>query len=366
MDIAALVEQMNRDGAFKKIINNPLAQLGRKPKRYLGAELLPEKDVPANKYTEQGIKYRSIIANSGTRYGPSQLKGGVITGSFDVSLGESDIASQFTGPEYDTLLDLLSRAGQGPAPQEAVRNLLQWVDVTVNVPLVELLEKQRWDAIVSAQVVRVGDNKYTETVNYSNPTGHRVAAGGVWSNNAYDPYTDIMNQMDFMVGKGYEVNRIFASRTVISKLAMNTLIRTRVGRISIASGTVLGLAGRASIDEINALFSQDGLPPIEEYNLTYNTDTSFGRFLPTTVFVMVGTTGRDVAIDLGTAEPIPLRDTLGYTAIGRAQGQTVPGRHLVDPRYYDTKPVRVECEGWQTAAPVITEPEAISVITGIS
>jgi hypothetical protein len=39
---------------------------------------------------------------------------------------------------------------------------------------------------------------------------------------------------------------------------------------------------------------------------------------------------------------------------------------VLQARFKDDKPPRVEAQGWETSAPVITEPEAIATITGIA
>jgi hypothetical protein len=93
--------------------------------------------------------------------------------------------------------------------------MIDWAEVTLNRPLLEVIEKQRWQAIIDASVVRIGDNGYGETVTYPNPTGHRVAAGGTWSDNAYDPYADIMALAEVLAVKGYVVNRISRPPTCV-------------------------------------------------------------------------------------------------------------------------------------------------------
>lgn len=367
MDIAALVESMKRTSQFQTVINNPLAAFGRGNRRYLGQEILPERRVPQNEYTETGIRYRTVIANDGTRYSPVQLKQGTLSGSFRVSLGHQDIGSEFTSRDYDALLEMIGPVTGDNPPMRAVANLLDWLDKTVNLPLIERMELQRWQAIVAASVVRTGDDGYSETVTYPNPTGHRVAAGGVWSNNAYDPYADIIAGAEKLRTKGYEVSRVITSTPVASKLSNNLLVKTRVGRVSVISGTVVGLPGRASREEINSLLGEDNIPPIETYDLTYNTQDSTGYFLAQTVFVMVGTTGLEEEFDPGgdTEQLESLKETLGYAALGRAAGQQGPGRVAV-VNAFENKPPRIEGEGWQASIPVILEPEAIYVITGIS
>lgn len=361
MDIAALVASLIADGTVRTLALNTGAQFGIAPRAYLGTSLLPERTVPENAYREEGIRYRTVIANSGTRYSPSQKKGAEIIGSFLVELGNSDLAREFTARDYDALLRLLS----SNITMDAAAALTRWLD-TVNLGLVELNERQRWQAIVDASVVATGDNGYTETITYSNPASHRAAAGGTWSSDAYDLFNDILAMADLLASKGFTVGRIITSRPVLSIMSGNDKVKARTGVATIsASGQIQATAGRASRDAINSALGRDDLPPIETYDLQYRTQTGTGYFLKRDVLVMVATTGRDETIDLGDTAPIVINDTLGYMAVGRAAGQATPGRVLRMVAKED-KPPRIEAEGWQTTLPVITEPEAIAVITGIA
>jgi len=360
-DLYSLINTMMSDGTVARLARRPLAQFGPPTRRYLGAEILPERTVEQNEYQEDQIKYRTVIANSGTRYSPTQKKGADLVGSFLVVLGESDIAREMDGRQYDTLLKVL---GQNLS-MEGVARVTRWLDTTVNRALLELNEKQRWDAIVGASVTRSGDNAYSEAVAYSDPAGHRAAAGGTWSSDAYDPFTDILAQADLLASKGYTVNRIFAGRTVVSILAGNDKVKARTGLPVVnVGGTISVSQARADLDGINRALARDGLPAIEQYDLQYRTQTGTGYFLARDAFVMVATTGQDEALDLGDSQQI-VSDTLGYMAVGRAAGQTGPGR-VIRMEAKDDKPPRIEAEGWQTALPVITEPEAIAVINTIS
>lgn len=362
MDLLTLILTMIRDGYFMRIAQNAAAQFGVPSRQYLGATLLPERSVMENAYRETSIRYRTVVGNDGTRYSPVQKKGGALIGDFLVELGESDIGAELTGRDYDALIRLLGTN----ASMEAMTQVISWADVTLVRALVELLEKQRWEAIVNAAVVRRGDNGYTETVNYSNPAGHRANAGGQWSDNAYDPFDDIFAMGDLLASKGYTVSRIVTGRQVLAKLAKNAKVRARVGvAVVSATGQIQGAAGRASLAAINDALQADGLPPIELYDLQYRTQSGSGYFLPRDAFVMACATGRDETVDLADAEPLIIPDTLGYTAIGRAVGQADPGR-VIRTEVHTTKPPRVEGEAWQTALPVITEPESLAVIKSIS
>jgi len=368
MDIRTQVERMSLAGAFQFIARNPLAQFGTPTRRYIGAELLPNRTVEYNNYIEEFIRYRSIIANAGTRYSATQKKGGALVGSMQVNLAESDKASELTGRDYDALLRILAKNDS----ETAIAAITNFVELTINVPLEEWLERARWQAIVSALVQLRGDNGYTEDVAYPNPGGQRAAASAAWSTNTTDPYNDITAMVNLAASLGYTISRIITSRNVANIMANNSIMKTRTGKITVNVSAALAVAqGRASLLEINQVLGSDGLPPIELYDLQYRTETGTARFMPSNVMVLVAETGRDPGLDLGdTAALAPeildrLQNTVGYTAIGRAAGQADAGR-VIRSEAFDDKPPRVFAEGWQTALPVITDPNAIFVINSIA
>lgn len=387
MDMGALVQSLIENDAFARLINDPLAQFGPPEQPYLGASILPERPVPENEYTEEGIRYRSPVANHGTRYSPVQIKEGMIIGSFRVALGNSDIGAELNGQQYDHIIRLLQRVYGASGVQgggvtipsmQAVTAMLKWADMGLVRPLHARNEVDRWNALVDAQVVMAGDNNYTETINYPNPTGHRVNAGGQWSSNSYDAWSDIIAQRNFMAAKGYRVARIIAPTPVLTILSNNLLLRQRAGYIAIISGVIVGLKGSLSIEDLNGLAQKDGLPPFESYDTQYFTQgagattfTALGVsftgnwYLKRDVFVMLAATGRDESIDRGDQEPVVRHDTLGYVGIGRPAGQTKPGAVTYIEQKND-KPPRVRGMAWQTSLPVITDPEAISVIKNIT
>lgn len=371
MDLKGLIEDMIHNGAFADVVNDPLAQFGPAKKPYLLAPLLPEKEVPQNEYTEEGIRYRTVIANASTRYSPVQIKGGVISGSMRVTLGNSDIGSQFTGADYDALIRALDRYnGPGntsrPAMESMVSTLLNWADLSLNEPLLVHNELNRSLAIFGAQVILTGDNNYREVVNLPNPSGARVAAGGTWSSDAYDPWADIVARWHYLTDKGYAVNAIFTSNTVLQKLSNNLKIKQRAGVVSIVSGTVVGLPGSVSRERLNEMATADGMPPFITDDQVYLTQNGYGYITPRDEMAFIGLTGRDQNIERGDLEPVVYHDTLGYTAIGRPAGQPAPGRVVkVNPKL-DSKPPHIQGEAWQTSFPVVQDPEAIATIQDIA
>lgn len=357
MDFPTLLTQMRSSGVFEALRLNTAAQFGSRDRRYLGATLLPEKLVNENSFTEETIEYRTVIANDGTRYSPSQIKGGALVGEFDVKLAEQDIASNFTSREYDALRIML----RNNLTMQAEAQLVRWFDMTIVRALIEKIEKQRWEAIVDASVPLRGDNSYTENVAYSNPAGHRANLVTPFTDNTVDPLIAIYERQAFLAAKGYTVSRIITSAAVVQKILNNSKFLARVGPIIInQAGAVTSANGSGSFAALNAILVGEGLPPIEKYDLQYRTMTGTQRFLKNDAMVFVANTGRDQDIDRGDAiEIVP--NTLGYAAVGRPAGQDGPGRAL-RAEAFTNKPPRIEGEGWQTSLPVITQPEAIAVL----
>lgn len=360
-DLYTLINNMRTDGTIATIARNPAAQFGRTGRRYLGAELLPERMAEENAYREESVRYRTVISNDGTRYSPTQLKQGDLIGSMLVELAESDIAREFTSRALDGLMRLMNTN----MTMEGAASLTRWLDTTVNLGLIEGDEKRRWQAIVDASVVRVGDNAYSETVSYSNPAGHRAAQTAAWSTDTTDIFENIFVMADLLASKGYTVNRMITSRNVLSIMAGNNTVKTRTGLAVVnSSGQITSAAGRATRENINGMLQADGLPAIETYDLQYRTQNTDEYFLKRDVFVLVATTGQDQTLDFGDTEEL-FPNTLGYTAIGRAAGQSGPGR-VIRMEFKEDKPPRIEAEGWETSLPVVLNPEAIAVITGIT
>lgn len=360
MDLGQLLSDIRADGTLYTLARNVYAQFGVPNRRYIGAELLPDQTVEENMYREENIRYRTIIANDGSRYSPVQRKKGTLIGAVEVVLGDSDIGSEFTGKDYDSLLRIINSA-----PMSAAVQITNWVDMVIVRALIELAEKHRWEAIINGSYVRNGNNGFTETITFPQPTGHRANALGTWSNNTYDPFADITAMVNLLNSKGYTVNRIITRRPVISILSQNAIMRSRIGLTTLSPGVLAGVApGFVDRAALNNILGRDGLPPIEEYNLQYRTSTGTQYFLPGNTMVFVCQTGRDVTLDLGDALQ-PIQHTLGYHAVGRATGEQEPGR-VVRLFPYEDKPPRIDGQGWQTTMPVITEPEAIAVISNIS
>lgn len=369
MDIGGLINGMIADGSIARLAINPRAQFGRPTRRYIGAERLPERLVDVNEYVEDKISYRTVVANDGSRYSPVQKKGSVLTGSFRVSLADQDIGSELTGRDYDQLIKLLrgvvvqNTAGTVES-MAAIVQVTNWADTTLNLPLVEKVEKARWEGFTHGETVLTGDNGYEETIKYPSIPELRLTATDAWTDDTIDPFEIIFNLAQAMTDRGITPKSIVTGRSAYSKFARNKQVRARVGRVALSAGVLKGTTGRATLAEVNANLQEDAMPPIELYDLQYRTQTGSGFFLDRDAMVMFGATGRDETIDLGDGQFETVEDTLGYAAVGLAVGQGAPGRIIkVYPK--DNKPPRVDGEAWQASLPVITEPEAVGSIRGI-
>lgn len=364
-DIQRLIDQMVTSGAIARIARNRAAQFGTRTMPLLGASLLPAVDQEENSYTDDTIRYRTVVGNAGTRYSPVVLKGNAYTGSVKVELFDIDIGSELTSRDYDALIRYLDRN----LSMDAVSSITNFLNTTVNMGLEVLREVYRWQAIEKALVQRRGANSYREDIAYSNPAGHRAVAASAWSNDANDPFDDIFNRVQLLKDKGYTVDRIFSTLNVMGIMGNNDKVRTRVGSIKVnVGGGLIVQGGRASRAQINGALGDEGLPNIELYDEVYRTQASgTKRFISNDVMIFVCTTGRDESVVLGdaagTVELLP--NTLGYYGVGRAAGQSGPGR-VMQAVHKTDKPPRIEAQGWETSAPVLTEPEAIATITGIA
>lgn len=363
--LRTIIAQLEAENAFENLVTDVRAQFGSGTRRYIGAELLPEQFKSQNAYRERAIRFRhGVIANASTRYSPVQIKdNGDLVATFMVELGNSDVGFDITAEDYDVVLELLDTARDF----EAQMRILGIIDNRVNVPLLEYNEKQRWDAIVASSVTREGDG-VSETIAYADPTGHRVTAGGTFSNDSYDPWQDLVARKEKFADLGYAFDatngRIITSTKAVNIIAGNDKTKLRVFG---GSSQVLGstyVLGSATRDGLNTKMQADGMPSIETYDLRYRTQTGAYRFLPDDAMVFIAGSDDGMQVDLGDQVKY-LPDVLGYTAVGRAAGQRTPGRvGLV--KLHDDKPPRIETQAWQTSLPVITQPERIQVITGIA
>jgi len=361
-DISGLIGQANTDGRFNQIASDPFTQFGTNTRRYIGAELLPERLVEDYMFRDEAFQFLSTVANDESRHSPPTMQKMAQTAAMNIILGDSGIATQLNTPDFEGLRSMLNRGGD----MAAMARLLEFPE-KLNMALQELNERQRWQVIVSSNIVREGDNGYKETVPIEAPAGHRVNAGATWTGDATvrDPFTDILAGVNFLAGKGKTVRRIITSSTVRSIMTTNAKMMSRTG-ISVVNniGTISVSPARASQGGIADAFGREGLPAIETYDLMWQKGSTSGFFLPRNVVVIIAGSDNSATVERN-GQAFSLEGTLGYTAIGRVAGFAEPGRQI-QVNYINDIPPRVEGKAKQSSFPVLQDRESVYVISAIS
>ncbi len=358
LTLPILVDQFRTNGKRAALIN-PLAQFGTTQRPLLGASILPVRldptMLPGMSKTFSSIKYRTVIATPGSRFSRPVMVGNQLTGSYELALGFSQVASQIDTSIVNAL-NLLIEQGNDI---ESVARITRWFDTVITQALNSRLEKDRWDAIVAAQITRTGANGLSELVSMPNASGQRVAVGGTWSNDTYNPFDDIAARINWFADRGMNIARIITSRRVVGILAGNDKMK------QFAAGSTTAVTPFLSLEDLNRLFAANALPPLELYETRYSTEDTTARYLADDVMVFVAETGRDEIVDLGDAKPINLPNTIGNTILGVVLGESGAGA-ASNIEYTEKYPPALYAEGMQESAPYLEEPEAFSVITGIA
>ena len=362
VDLGTFLERLIEQDRIDAVMTNEFAQFGVQPRQYVGAFLLPEDTVQQNTFRETEVMYRTVVANAGTRYSPAQIKeGGVIGGEMLVELGNSDISTRLRGDRYDDLVRYLQEDAS-----MATQEIMDWVNSLVNMALVEYNEIKRWEALENAQVT-TEINGIEETVSYPDPTGNRVAASLDWTTDSNDPFEDILAMQSHLRDKGYTVENIITSHQVMSTLRRNEQVARRAGAVVGQADNTIQVQNLDN-EDVTGVFQQNSLPTPTVYDLNYfDEQGNSNRFMSDDVMVFTCRTDNEMEV---RRSPDPtqrriLRNTLGYTAIGKAAGQPEPGR-AIDLAHKTNKPPRIEADGWQTSLPVLQNPEAVGVINSIT
>lgn len=353
------------EAAIARVVSNPLAQLGPGEEPFLGLQLMPERLVDENQFTETRINYKTVIANNGTRYSTPQLKGGMYVGEFDVKLTSSDIAAQLTAQDYEAIIKVLKRFTGDKVPQQAVANLLKWADKQLIQPLVVKNERMIWECVIDALVQIEGDDGFKDPVAISNPAGHRIASGD-WADPAYDPMQDIYGRADFLKSKGIRVRRQIAPNTKVSQLLNHPKVKAAArGFITVDNGALVGSENRLTLRGFNEFLAENELPAVEKYDKTYNVQDGPSRhFLKRDVWAFIGETDQSETIEVQDGDPLVIDNTLGYCGVGTNAGYTNPGR-MIKTKPEDGKAPHIDGQSWQESFPVNQNPEAVAVLTDI-
>jgi len=364
MRLSQLIATLTQNGTFNAMNASLRSQFGRGSRRYIGAELMPERLLPAdsnNVIRATTLLWRAVIAVDQPRYAPTVKRSSAVGGSQLLQTATAGAKADFTVQDADLLSSLRGdnlTIRDGPRVVELLTN-------GVIIPLVENVERHRWQAMVGAQVTLAGDNNYREVVNYSNPANSRVAiAPGAWAGGSYDALADYMARIAWLRNNGFEPVRSVTSSTMLNKFLANQAVRASLGDIVINGGGTFSVTSPVpSLSKINQYFAANNLPPVETYDLQYRNMVGTGRFLPVDAWVITGSTGLNENVDLGDNTQEMLENTLGYVAVGTVAGQGAPGRYsrfVVEEEY----PPVAWAEGVQETLPIIQQPNGVTVMTG--
>lgn len=362
-DIVTLHRELQEEGHYEALARNPRIGFGTGTRQYLGAQFLPERPTDSNEFSELDLQFESAPANDATRYSEPQMKRASRGALAEGKYGEIDIASELTGRDFDNIRKVAINN-----PDQAKAQLIAWHNRALNLSVVEKEEIQRWQVIIDAQVQILGTDGKISTLSFNNPLGHRItipsgttAAPAGWYGAVEDPMDAIFAIKTEINNKGYEVSRLIGDSTITNVLATNPVMQSRLGTLTISGNTLTSRQGLVSRDAISAYFNTFGLPPLEEYNLTFRDQLRSGFFKKRGTLAFIATTGRSEDVFLGD-ETITIENTLGYYGIGLAVGENNPGR-VIRSESRNLKPVGIYGQGFQTSVPVLLASEAIGVIT---
>lgn len=361
-DIFTLYREIVDNGDLETIARDPRIQFGTPNRRYIGAEIMPDRPVTENQYTESDIRYFTSPANDATRYSEPQMKQVAVAGTQDVKLGEIDIAAQLTGRDFDNI-----RKVAISNPTAAKAQLIAWLTIGLRLAIAEKVEIQRWNAILDAVVQVVGTDGKVAPIPLANPVGHRLtipsgttAAPTGWYGNE-DPMDGIFAMKTFLANKGYELLRVIGDSEITNALVTNPVIQSRLGVLTVSGGALTSRVGLPSKQILDAYMQSFGVPPIEEYNLTYRTQLGTGFFKRRGDLAFICATGRSETIDNGDATLTVLENVAGYNAVGLAVGEDTPGA-VIRTEARNLKPIGIYGQAFQTSFPVTTEPEGIGIL----
>jgi hypothetical protein len=118
------------------------------------------------------------------------------------------------------------------------------------------IELARGDLIDDGSVT-IAENGLALTANFNRHADMRKVAATVWTNPAATILSDLLGWVeDYSDHNGFEPGSILMPRTRVASLALNTEMRSYAS----ANGTTPTRLNRATID---AIFAEEGLPPIE-------------------------------------------------------------------------------------------------------
>lgn len=375
-DIAGLIAYLTATRQLFSQNSNLLTAWGPDSKPLLGAQFLPPRPVTLNENTLTDVRFRTVAAEDKTRYSPAPLvETGTLFASIHYRLGESGLAREIAGENFDAIVRYLNQA----QPMVAAARLLAIAETFFDQALAEADELKIWDAIVYGVITRRGDNGYFEYLDAPNLANHRVVAAADWSDPTVNPWPTIFARAQVLIGLGYDPGgiRVVTTHQVLTILKMNPYSAILAGKghlVTNASGQITTAPnnGIVSDADMNAIFSANSLQAPITYDRRIGTKTGQKRAYPEGNLTMIAATGRDEEVVYNQDDPTAVTpqteivpDVIGFNAIGIANGQDAPGRRTRLEDHSFQSNAHVWGEGWQATGPVVEEPTAITNVSGI-
>lgn len=347
------------------MMREPMAQFGsdRMGTQYLGARFLPERMVDENRIEEDEIKFRPIIANYAGRNDPAQKRDKTEAKGFEATLGDFNIKREINGNQYEKLVKIFMPLSNDVAE----RRFLGMLSDMIQMGLKDLQEKERWQAmtnlLATVRVVKTNGEEYD--VVYENPVGHRFNSPFLFTDDTEDPFEVYFEAARILKQAGY--SRILAnvtSQEVGWAMCNNEQIRTRTGgyRIDTANNAFSPVLGMPTDSQVSAILGEKGIPAPTYYDEIYHTELGTEYFFPRDAIVLIAQTPRREEISRANGEDLLIRNTLGYYAVGRCQGEATPGNIAYVKSYTSEIPKRLEAEGAGTGLAALLDSNAIVVI----
>ncbi len=366
VDLMTLVRNMREDGDFETMTRNPMNQFGEMDQNrfYLGAAILPEMMKPTNKYREEDIVFRPLIADDSTRYGTPQLKGRDELIYMDVEFSNIDAKRAITSQQLDTINNLL----QMENVDAAANMILSMIRMHGERALRDKKELKRWQTIINGKgKYMTSGNIETDQADYSPPATHRFPAGVDITDDAIDPMEEvIVKARKILRASGYELQDIICRDSVALDMEGNEQVKERDSNLRVT--TSLDLAYNRLLDTegtVNRVLGRSGYTTITTYDLDYWDQTGQKFFIPDDVMIFIGRTPRVFPITNPNSGRLLTFNSLGYYGIGTCQNQTSPGDVIKVNLYDQGKPDYLETIADSTGLPVIQEIEAIVVVSNL-
>jgi hypothetical protein len=208
------------------------------------------------------------------------------------------------------------------------------------------VEAARGD-IIDDGIVTIAENGLVLEADFNRSGSMSVIAATVWTNPAAEMLSEMLAwQQAYIDLNGSEPAVMLMPKTRVANFALNTEMREYAS----ANGTTPNRINRATIDNI---FSNEGLPPIETYDVSVRKDGVATRVLPLDKIYFMPATSEPI----GNTFYGPTAEALKLRAKGLIEADAVPG--IVAVVTETDHPVQTFTVGTGLILPAMPNPDLI-------